>query len=110
MTLKYLILVAECVLISMRALVGVRGCFTEEQFFDSFDRVSVLPSSSEISRFQYINNLHFTTLLRSKESVQQTNTTTSRGRVWLTTRGKGGWFHVHSSGDDFCTLFVRTLQ
>jgi hypothetical protein len=56
MTLKYLILVAECVLISMRALVGVRGCFTEEQFFDGFDRVSVLPSS-EISRFQYINNL-----------------------------------------------------
>lgn len=65
MTLKYLILVAECVLISMRALVGVRGCFTEEQFFDSFDRVSVLPSSSEISRFQCINNLKQSTFYYS---------------------------------------------
>jgi hypothetical protein len=64
MTLKYLILVAECVLISMRALVGVRGCFTEEQFFDGFDRVSVLPSS-EISRFQYINNLKQSTFYYS---------------------------------------------
>jgi len=65
MTLKYLILVAECVLISMRALVGVRGCFTEEQFFYRFDRVSVLPSS-EISRFlQYINNLKQSTFYYS---------------------------------------------
>jgi hypothetical protein len=64
MTLKYLILVAECVLISMRALVGVRGCFTEEQFFDGFDRVSVLPSS-EISRIQYINNLKQSTFYHS---------------------------------------------
>ena len=54
MTLKYLILVAECVLISMRALVGMRGCFTEVGF-DGFVVKSFLQSSSVLLKFQGFN-------------------------------------------------------